>query len=293
MVHQHNSCSSTDSSDPDDDPPIDLFEHEEESFAEIASRYSSPETFGPAGREFSLRLNPHRAFVWPSAKLLSEYLLKHPDLIRNKRVVELGCGLGLPSFAAHFAGAGFVLPTDFDESYLRNLEELCRVNDIPCSNVALPGRGRSAPERTSESGPMETDGTLCHPFPSDHSPGCLGTTAGVEEVLRPALCPQLLDWLAPQSVFDRHGRFDVCIAADVNYSPRPEIIRGLVETVIKSEAQLVVLISRDGRLGLEEWLTLIKQSGIFKSIERTRIACEVRDIGVVEEESHSLFVLRR
>ena len=47
---------------------------------------------------------PFWAKIWPSAIVMSEYLVGHPDIIKGKRVLELAGGLGLPSIvASHFA----------------------------------------------------------------------------------------------------------------------------------------------------------------------------------------------
>jgi predicted nicotinamide N-methyase len=43
---------------------------------------------------------PYWAKIWPSAMALAEYLLNHPVLFRNKIVLELAGGLGLPSLMA-------------------------------------------------------------------------------------------------------------------------------------------------------------------------------------------------
>jgi predicted nicotinamide N-methyase len=40
---------------------------------------------------------PYWAKVWPSAIALVKVLQKHPSLIRDKKVLELGAGIGLPS----------------------------------------------------------------------------------------------------------------------------------------------------------------------------------------------------
>jgi predicted nicotinamide N-methyase len=40
---------------------------------------------------------PYWAKIWPSANALVKVLQKHPSLIRDKTVLELGAGIGLPS----------------------------------------------------------------------------------------------------------------------------------------------------------------------------------------------------
>lgn len=43
---------------------------------------------------------PYWSRVWPAARALAQVLLRHPEYTRNKTVVELGAGLGLPSLVA-------------------------------------------------------------------------------------------------------------------------------------------------------------------------------------------------
>lgn len=43
---------------------------------------------------------PYWAQVWPSAVALALFLLQHPHFIGNKKLVEIGAGLGLPSIIA-------------------------------------------------------------------------------------------------------------------------------------------------------------------------------------------------
>ncbi|MFY8024620.1 MAG: class I SAM-dependent methyltransferase [Sediminibacterium sp.] len=56
---------------------------------------------------------PFWAKVWPSAVALSSFLEQYQDLIKNKTVVEIGAGIGLPSFsiADHVAE---ITITDYD-----------------------------------------------------------------------------------------------------------------------------------------------------------------------------------
>lgn len=55
---------------------------------------------------------PYYAILWPAAHGLARHLWEHRSEIRCQRVIELGCGLGLPSILAARLGAN-VLATDF------------------------------------------------------------------------------------------------------------------------------------------------------------------------------------
>ena len=68
---------------------------------------------------------PYWADIWPSAIALSRYLAKR-DLY-GKRVVELGCGVGLPSVAA-LAGGARVLAADYYEAALNFTAYNARTN---------------------------------------------------------------------------------------------------------------------------------------------------------------------
>jgi len=53
---------------------------------------------------------PYWAELWPSAMALARVVARRP--LTGRRVIELGCGLGLPALAAAAAG-GRVLATDW------------------------------------------------------------------------------------------------------------------------------------------------------------------------------------
>jgi predicted nicotinamide N-methyase len=68
--------------------------------------------------------------VWEAGACLAEYLLSHPDLIRDKKVIELGAGVGLTGIVA----AGLCQPmhvhmTDYTEACLDNMEHNISVNE--------------------------------------------------------------------------------------------------------------------------------------------------------------------
>lgn len=57
--------------------------------------------------------------LWGPSVTLSQYLISHhPEMVRNKRVMEIGCGLALPSLVAYKLGASHVVSTDFRQATL-------------------------------------------------------------------------------------------------------------------------------------------------------------------------------
>ena len=57
---------------------------------------------------------PYWAFCWGSGQALARHVLDHPDLVRDKYVVDLGTGSGIVALAAARAGAKTVLALDRD-----------------------------------------------------------------------------------------------------------------------------------------------------------------------------------
>jgi predicted nicotinamide N-methyase len=64
-----------------------------------------------AGQECSV---PFWAVVWPAAQVLARCLLDQPDLVRDREVIEIGCGGAVASIAAAKAGARRVTANDID-----------------------------------------------------------------------------------------------------------------------------------------------------------------------------------
>jgi len=62
----------------------------------------------------SSTLFPFWAKLWPSAMALSLFLEQNLDLINNKRVLEIGAGIGLPSFSIAKHAADLTI-TDYAE----------------------------------------------------------------------------------------------------------------------------------------------------------------------------------
>ncbi|MEM8890455.1 MAG: methyltransferase domain-containing protein [Bacteroidota bacterium] len=55
---------------------------------------------------------PYWAELWPSAIAMGRYLAEDPDLVQDKTVLEIGCGLGLSGMVAHALG-GKVMLSDY------------------------------------------------------------------------------------------------------------------------------------------------------------------------------------
>ena len=85
---------------------------------------------------------PYWAELWPSGIALARHVVDLP--LGGKRVLELGCGLGLPSLAAGLAGAD-VLATDWAPEALALLERNASANGLRLRTAPLDWRaGASA-----------------------------------------------------------------------------------------------------------------------------------------------------
>lgn len=73
---------------------------------------------------------PYWAFAWPGGQALARYLLDHPNLMANKRVLDLGCGAGMAGIAAMKAGAAHVLACDIDAYALAAADLNAKANGV-------------------------------------------------------------------------------------------------------------------------------------------------------------------
>lgn len=78
---------------------------------------------------FAEDLCPYFGVLWPAAEALARYLNDHPQLVKGKTVLELGCGLGLPSLVASYLG-GEVLATDFHPDVEEYFQRNCRHSSL-------------------------------------------------------------------------------------------------------------------------------------------------------------------
>src|SRR3954447_19570294 len=94
-------------------------------------------------------LVPYSSVLWRSGVALAQELADAE--VSGRRVVELGCGLGLPSLVAARAGAD-VLATDADEEALELLERNARENGLSVETARIEWE---APEELVARGPFD------------------------------------------------------------------------------------------------------------------------------------------
>lgn len=67
---------------------------------------------------------PYWAWAWAGGSALARHVLDHPDLVRGRRVADIGAGGGIVAIAAAMAGAATVTAIDVEAFAI----EACRLN---------------------------------------------------------------------------------------------------------------------------------------------------------------------
>jgi predicted nicotinamide N-methyase len=70
------------------------------------------------------------SFCWASGQALAHYLLKNEALVKDKTVVDFGCGSGIVAIAAALAGASKIYACDIDQHALAAVAENARLNNV-------------------------------------------------------------------------------------------------------------------------------------------------------------------
>jgi predicted nicotinamide N-methyase len=79
---------------------------------------------------------PYWAFAWAGGQALARYLLDHPDVVANKRVLDFGSGSGLVAVAAAKAGAAHVVAADIDPFAIAAIARNATVNNVNVETIA-------------------------------------------------------------------------------------------------------------------------------------------------------------
>lgn len=79
---------------------------------------------------------PFWAFAWAGGQALARYVLDHPELVRGRRVLDLGAGSGVAAVAAAHCGAAHVLAADVDAISLVAAEMNAAANGLSIATTA-------------------------------------------------------------------------------------------------------------------------------------------------------------
>lgn len=70
------------------------------------------------------------AFCWASGQVLAQHILAHPEVVKDKKILDFGTGSGVVAIAAMKAGAKEVIACDIDKDALVSCEENANLNGI-------------------------------------------------------------------------------------------------------------------------------------------------------------------
>lgn len=80
---------------------------------------------------------PFWAFAWAGGQALARYVLDNPDVVANRRVLDLGAGGAIAAIAAAKAGAAYVMASEVDEFALSAIALNAAANGVVVTT--LPG----------------------------------------------------------------------------------------------------------------------------------------------------------
>ena len=72
-------------------------------------------------------------FCWASGQVLANFLIDNPHWVKNKRVLDFGCGSGVVAIAAAMAGAAEVIACDIDPLALAATKINAELNGVDLS----------------------------------------------------------------------------------------------------------------------------------------------------------------
>lgn len=73
---------------------------------------------------------PFWAVAWPAAQVMAAYFREHPEWVRGRIVLDLGCGGGVAAIAAALSGAKRVYANDIDAPALEMTALNAAANDV-------------------------------------------------------------------------------------------------------------------------------------------------------------------
>ena len=98
----------------------------------------------PAQARLAIRLDPGLAFgsgTHPTTRMCLRWIARRADALRERRVLDYGCGSGILAIAAALHGAAVVDATDIDEAALAATRDNARANGVDARlRIGAPDR---------------------------------------------------------------------------------------------------------------------------------------------------------
>ena len=138
---------------------------------------------------------PYGWMLWPSAIGLSNYILSNAHRFAGKRVLELGCGVGMAGVAAAISG-GMVTQTDYLDGALELSSRNATLNGV--ETAACLGDWRDFPASLIDTTDIVIGTDILyersmHPYLKDLLP--MFTKRGVPVLIADPIRPQAMDSL--------------------------------------------------------------------------------------------------
>lgn len=197
--------------------------------------------------------------IWPGASTIANYLVAHQQAVCDKRVVELGCGLGLCSVVAAILGAKVRISRwNLGCAARKSLEGscgLCAVESV-CKHMYMQGSGGRVERNAGALLGMlscmhaleaknacvmpalqvvatDGDADLVRLLRKNIAANVSSLPAGAASGVHPA-ATAVLDWGNAEStakLVEQHGNPDVIIMSDCVYGSNPGVWERLLDTL--------------------------------------------------------------
>ncbi|MDW6025270.1 methyltransferase [Mesorhizobium sp. BAC0120] len=89
--------------------------------------------------------SPYWAYLWAGGAALARYFLDHPEMVKGRRVLDLGAGSGIVGIAAAKAGASKVIAADIDPYAALAVDLNAAANGVAVETIVGDIMGGSAP----------------------------------------------------------------------------------------------------------------------------------------------------
>lgn len=73
---------------------------------------------------------PYWAYNWAGGTVLARHIFQHPDIVRGRRVLDLGAGSGIVAITAAKCGAADVTAVDIDPNAIAAIDLNAAANDV-------------------------------------------------------------------------------------------------------------------------------------------------------------------